>query len=588
MIWDQEIYDSFSYNQDRTFFHSFELEQCLAGLSFVDEKEAKQFKKKIDEREKNASKATKANSFGDSGGYVQDRQAQGTRKTSLLGGFANLLHPQRASAPSSNSNHTGPREPSQPSVNSQKEVNGVHTDATKLSVLDSVDPSWRSLLGELMEMGITEDQIAENADFIKSYIEQKKKAGDAERKDSTASDRAERPPPPPLPATGPGMRATSISPQNTGSTTTSRRGPPPAPPPTRKSKVERNSIPSPPRSPSSSSPQNHSPARDQTPPRGPPPPRFRAPPALPDAGKFAHTDPDVHQHRPQPPSTTGPPPPPLPPKTPMDDASDAKPRFAVPPPLQSTRPPLSAAPPPPPSRGSAPSLPVRSAPQLTSNAPPPPLPPKQPNDTSTTAPPAPAPPPPPPLPAMTSNRPPPPIVVNQADGPPGPPPPPPLPAGRNVVSDQPSAPGAAPPPPAPPPPPLPSMGAPPAPSPPPLPPTSAPAAPPLPNSRDSGYQSASSAPPLPVAPPGKDSLLASITAAGGIGGGRLRKVDDNLKRDRSAAMVPGASESSGGTGRGTPAPANSDGPGLAGALAAALSKRHTRVSQSGMLLSVHL
>ena len=42
VIWDQEIYDNFTYNQDRTFFHSFELEECLAGLSFADEKEAKQ------------------------------------------------------------------------------------------------------------------------------------------------------------------------------------------------------------------------------------------------------------------------------------------------------------------------------------------------------------------------------------------------------------------------------------------------------------------------------------------------------------------------------------------------------------------
>ena len=47
VIWDQEIYDTFSYNQDRVFFHTFELEDCLAGLSFADEKEAKTFKKKL-------------------------------------------------------------------------------------------------------------------------------------------------------------------------------------------------------------------------------------------------------------------------------------------------------------------------------------------------------------------------------------------------------------------------------------------------------------------------------------------------------------------------------------------------------------
>ncbi|KAF2454736.1 YOR181Wp-like protein, partial [Lineolata rhizophorae] len=63
VIWDQEIYDSFAYNQDRTFFHSFELEDCMAGLSFADEKEAKTFKRKMDEREKNAHKNTKSKPF---------------------------------------------------------------------------------------------------------------------------------------------------------------------------------------------------------------------------------------------------------------------------------------------------------------------------------------------------------------------------------------------------------------------------------------------------------------------------------------------------------------------------------------------
>ena len=37
VIWDQEIYDPFYYNQDRVFFHSFELEECLAGLSVQEE-----------------------------------------------------------------------------------------------------------------------------------------------------------------------------------------------------------------------------------------------------------------------------------------------------------------------------------------------------------------------------------------------------------------------------------------------------------------------------------------------------------------------------------------------------------------------
>src|SRR5438874_11150864 len=93
VIWDQEIYDTWSYNQDRTFFHTFETEDCLAGLSFVDEKEAKTFLKKMNEREKNASKATKANTFGHGSVGVG-----GGHKHSILGGIGGFLSGHRHSS----------------------------------------------------------------------------------------------------------------------------------------------------------------------------------------------------------------------------------------------------------------------------------------------------------------------------------------------------------------------------------------------------------------------------------------------------------------------------------------------------------
>jgi len=48
----------------------------------VDEKEAKQFMKKMNDREKNASKATKSNAFGGLG-----QAAGGGHRHGLLGGF---------------------------------------------------------------------------------------------------------------------------------------------------------------------------------------------------------------------------------------------------------------------------------------------------------------------------------------------------------------------------------------------------------------------------------------------------------------------------------------------------------------------
>lgn len=88
--------------------------------------------------------------------------------------------------------------------------------------------------------------------------------------------------------------------------------------------------------------------------------------------------------------------------------------------------------------------------------------------------------------------------------------------------------------------------------------------------------------PKPPAAPGRDGLLADIR-----GGARLKKVSDTEKRDRSAAMVPGAEPaappppgSSGGAGSGGGGDAQG---GLAGALASALAARKSKVGNSGML-----
>ncbi|KAI9731192.1 MAG: hypothetical protein M1834_005385 [Cirrosporium novae-zelandiae] len=556
VIWDQEIYENFPYNQDRTFFHSFELEQCLAGFSFMDEKEAKQFKKKMDEREKNASKATKATPFG-SGHHMNGNGKSHHR----LGGFGSLLHSHTHR--SSSAPNTQPPTPSRPTGP------GSPSQSDEALVIDA------AVLEELKEMGITEDQIAQNAEFIKAYIEQNRLAAESNNVDGV---RPKAPPPPPPAPPGVG-RLNSLSPQHTGA---SRRGPPPAPPPTRRSRQESqvNAPPSPPKSP-----------RQATPP-GPPQPRFRAPPPLADAGKYAHIE--VTPSRPRATSGSmlanpGPPPPPRPPKTPVEESQDISPGFRVPPPFQGER---RIAPPQPPSRGPVPPLPSS---RDTPGSNPPPLPPKAPHAPSS-GPPLPPPPPPaqrnqaysppPPPPPPASSRPvPPPISAPSA------PPPPPLPS--NIAPPPPPLPSSnAPPPPplpqsnAPPPPPLPSTNAPPAPPPPPPPMPSSngppPPPPPPPPVRAAGGPpppplpaSGGKAPSLPAVPGGRDDLLASIRASGA---GGLKKVKETDKRDRSKALVPGGASDGPASGGGSPAPAG--GEGLAGALALALSKRKAKVSQS--------
>ncbi|OTB11007.1 hypothetical protein K445DRAFT_69197 [Daldinia sp. EC12] len=191
VIWDQEIFENWSYNQDRTFFHTFELEDCLAGLSFVDEKEAKQFKKKMDDREKNASKATKNTPFGGT--------TQQPHKTGFFGSiFGGHKHTSAPTPPES------PRSSVPPSHShgrvSSGSVNGFHKPASKFAKLEAYDPNWRDNFGNfLSEQGLTDEFIRENQDFIVEFLkEQGTGAG------SGSSAPPPPPPPPPLPSGGAG------------------------------------------------------------------------------------------------------------------------------------------------------------------------------------------------------------------------------------------------------------------------------------------------------------------------------------------------------------------------------------------------
>ncbi|KAI1448960.1 hypothetical protein F5Y02DRAFT_414224 [Annulohypoxylon stygium] len=561
VIWDQEIFDSWSYNQDRTFFHSFELEDCLAGLSFVDEKEAKQFKKKMDEREKNASKATKNTPFG---GSSQQPVKQGFFG-SIFGGH------RHSSAPTPPESPRNSVQQSLPDARlSTTNLNGFHKPPSKFAKLEAYDPNWRDNFGNfLSEQGLTDEFIRENQDFIVEFLKEQGTTHNGVpvatappppppppsgshstlNGNSHGHGHGRAPPPPPPPPSG-NPRSTSESLSSSGS----RRGAPPPPPaPRRSGKME----------------LVH---REPTPPQEPipPRPRFNAPPPLPDAGKYAHNEP-------APRAPPGPAPPPRPAKTPMEE--EEKPsghKFGVPPAFTGSRAP------PPPARGPVPPPPPREQPQATPPPPPPSLPPKLPISS---APPA-APPAPPPPPAATRPTPAPPA--------PAPPPPP-----RSPLLPPVPAPSAPAPPPlplssAPPPPPLPGAGAPPPPPPPPPPPAGIPAppppppppaggipsAPPLPPpNRDSGYSSGVPAPAAPSADAGRSAMLDSIQKAGGIGS--LKKVDRSQIRDRSGATVGGGSDT-GPHGSGLP-PAGvtpGGGGGMADALAAALQKRKERVRDS--------
>jgi hypothetical protein len=82
---------------------------------------------------------------------------------------------------------------------------------------------------------------------------------------------------------------------------------------------------------------------------------------------------------------------------------------------------------------------------------------------------------------------------------------------------------------------------------------------------------------LPTPAPARVNLLADIQK-----GARLKKVSDQEKKDRSAAIVPGTEPPKGSSGASS-GPVGADA-GLAGALASALAARKSKVAHSGKCL----
>ena len=149
------------------FFHTFELEDCLAGLSFVDEKEAKQFKKKMDDREKNASKGTRATPFG---GSIQSGGGGGHHKLGLLGGlFGSHRHSSAPTPPDSPQSSLPPLRSHQSrlSTSSLNGQNGFAPPRSEFAVLDAFDPEWREHFGDdLRSKGLNDDFVRDNQDFM--------------------------------------------------------------------------------------------------------------------------------------------------------------------------------------------------------------------------------------------------------------------------------------------------------------------------------------------------------------------------------------------------------------------------------------
>ncbi|KAG8994490.1 hypothetical protein FRB94_009886 [Tulasnella sp. JGI-2019a] len=354
VTWEHEVYDGFTYFQDRPFLHSFPGDRCMIGFVFSDEKEANLLFQKFQKRSKAAqgkSSSKKENASTSKSSSSKSKSKSGKSRgidKSLISGPTDFKH-----------------------------VAHMGYTAEQGFSSSGVDSSWDAILSDVGRYGISEKAVKGNEEFIKNFVETAKKeglekanvkmgvpgAGEA----PMSKKKAEKQPPPPAP-----VRAAPSS-SSAAEQAKGKRKPPPPPVPRRGQTVhgQSNSIdsfnvtppPSAPAAPRKAA--TPSPPPQSTPPAPPPPPppptRGVAPPAPPP-----------------------PPPPPPPMRSQTMPAPAPTPPPPPPPPMRSVAPPAPPPPPPPP--------PTMS----TGGVPPPPPPPPPPPMSHGGVPPPPPPPPPPP------------------------------------------------------------------------------------------------------------------------------------------------------------------------------------------------
>lgn len=176
VLWDQELCCDFQYNQDRLFFHTFELDTCLAGLLFESKKDAQRFFRRVTHTSKYGSRDTLKNRKAIQLKRKAPPQAQAGERAGISAGAM-----------------------------------GVSTPAPVY--YDGEPPlEWRSLYQQLESVGISSDMIADNRQFIKDYIAQHggplvgleppipRPHSHAQRMRSNSRREKKAPPPPPPPA----------------------------------------------------------------------------------------------------------------------------------------------------------------------------------------------------------------------------------------------------------------------------------------------------------------------------------------------------------------------------------------------------
>ncbi|KAG1643457.1 hypothetical protein G6F44_003817 [Rhizopus delemar] len=342
VIWEQELYNNFEYAQDAPFFHSFETDDCLTALEFVSKEEAETFYKKVQNRQSLSSKVSST----DNDALKKDKRKSRIDKNHI-GMPADFRH----------ISHIG------------------YTPGGGFSVKNNNDSEMKGILDQLQALGISEDEINENQEFIQDFLQQKNQP-QQERAPlaplPNLNQRKKAPPPPPPPGRHHGTPPPPPPPRRPNNVNSNGHAasPPPfrAPPPPTPSRGR----PAPPPPPSRNVNSNSAPIRPPTPSYIPTLPQ---PPHLSNHVPAAPVRPPVYNSTPiPPPMPNNVPPPPVPsgiPAPPPPSVSSAVPTPPPPPPVSGGIPPPP--PPPPPMPNAVPAPPPPPMPSSVPAPPPPPM-----------------------------------------------------------------------------------------------------------------------------------------------------------------------------------------------------------------------
>ncbi|KAF5354233.1 hypothetical protein D9756_007233 [Leucocoprinus leucothites] len=159
VIWEHELYNGFEFFQDRAFFHSFPGDECMIGIVYADEQEAKAFFKKVNSKKELAA---------------VKKSSSRSKSKKLSVGKKSKIDKAMISGPQSGS---------------FIHIAHMGYDADTGFSTKGIDPSWLALLENLEGKGVSREVIAKEMDFIKTYVQ---KSQDEPKKKT-------KPPPPPAP-----------------------------------------------------------------------------------------------------------------------------------------------------------------------------------------------------------------------------------------------------------------------------------------------------------------------------------------------------------------------------------------------------